>query len=106
MRSEATENAKVYRHWKRRGESLVLTLVEGEAEGRGRRGRRRMEWMTSIITSEGPIQEAHRNELLRAMATQYNTIADDCAIYKSNNRKEFRHTSIIHAIIIVIYFNI
>ena len=61
LREVKRRKMRKYRHWKRRGESLVLASVEGEAEGRGRRGRRRMEWMTNILTSEGTVQEAHRN---------------------------------------------
>ena len=50
-----------YRHWKRRGDSVVLESIEGETEGRGRRGRRRVEWVTNILTWENSISTAHRN---------------------------------------------
>ena len=50
-----------YRHWKRRGESMVLATVEGETEGRGRRGRRRVEWSDNIIHWENGVEQAHRN---------------------------------------------
>ena len=49
-----------YGHWKRRGESVVLATV-GETESRGRRGRRRMEWMSNIIEWEEGLEEAHRH---------------------------------------------
>ncbi|XP_078491079.1 uncharacterized protein LOC144747144 [Ciona intestinalis] len=65
VREVKRRKMRKYRHWKRRGESLVLTSVEGEAEGRGRRGRRRMEWISNILTSEGTVQEAHRNAMER-----------------------------------------
>ena len=57
------------RHWKRRGESLVMASVEGEAEGRGRRGRRRMEWMSNIVASEGTVEVAHKNARERRPTT-------------------------------------
>ena len=37
-----------YDHWKRRVDSLVLATIEGEACARGRRGRRRCEWINNI----------------------------------------------------------
>ena len=47
----------------------MITSVEGEAEGRGRRGRRRMEWMSNIVSSEGTVEEAHRNARERRPTT-------------------------------------
>ena len=37
-----------FEHWKRRGDSVVLAAIEGEVEGKGRRGRRRTEWVDNI----------------------------------------------------------
>jgi len=37
-----------YDYWKRRGESVVLDVIEGEVEGKGRRGRRPTEWIHNI----------------------------------------------------------
>ena len=37
-----------YDHWKRRGDSLVLSTIEGEISAKGRRGRRRYEWIDNI----------------------------------------------------------
>ena len=48
-------------HWKRRGESVVLASIEGETQGRGRRGRRKVDWMNNIITWEDGLEQAHRN---------------------------------------------
>ena len=48
-------------HWKRRGDSIVMANIEGETEGKGRRGRHRMEWMDKIKTWEGGVEQAHRN---------------------------------------------
>ena len=50
-----------YRHWKRRGESMVLASIEGETEGRGRRGRRRVEWISNIVHWEEGVESAHRH---------------------------------------------
>ena len=50
-----------YGHWKRRGDSIVLATIEGKTEAKGRRGRRRMEWMDNIKTREGGAEQAHRN---------------------------------------------
>ena len=50
-----------YRHWKRRGDSMVLATIEGETEARCRRGRRRREWVDNIITWEEGIENARRN---------------------------------------------
>ena len=50
-----------YRHWKRRGESVVLATVEGETDGRGKRGRRRVEWVDNIIHWEESVEHAHVN---------------------------------------------
>ena len=61
LREVRRRKIRKYRHWKRRGESLVMASVEGEAEGRGRRGRRRMEWMSNIVASEGTVEVAHKN---------------------------------------------
>jgi hypothetical protein len=49
-----------YGHWKRRGESLVLATIEGETEGIGRRGRRRVEWVSNIFTWQGGLEQAHQ----------------------------------------------
>ncbi|XP_063596230.1 uncharacterized protein LOC134773083 [Penaeus indicus] len=48
-----------YGHWKRRGESLVLATIEGETEGVGRRGRRRIEWVSNIFNWQRGLEEAH-----------------------------------------------
>ena len=50
-----------YGHWKRRGDSIVLATIEGETDRRGKRGRRRFEWMTNIITWQDGLMQAHRN---------------------------------------------
>jgi len=39
-----------YGHWKRRGESMVLASIEGETDGKRKRGRQRMKCMENIIT--------------------------------------------------------
>jgi len=39
-----------YGHWKRRGESIVSGSIEGETDGKRKRGRQKMEWMENIIT--------------------------------------------------------
>ena len=48
-------------HWKRRGDSVVLMTIEGETESKGKRGRRRKEWIDNIREWEGSMEEAHRN---------------------------------------------
>jgi len=50
-----------YGHWKRRGKSMVLASIEGETDGKSKRGRQRMEWMENIITWEGRVEQAHGN---------------------------------------------
>ena len=37
-----------YGHWKRRPDSVVLAVIEGEVEGRNKRGRRRINWFDNI----------------------------------------------------------
>ena len=37
-----------YGHWKRRPDSAVLMTIEGEVEGRARRGRRRKAWIDDL----------------------------------------------------------
>ena len=48
LRAVKLRKIREYGHWKRRGDSIVLATIEGETEGKGRRGRRRMEWMDNI----------------------------------------------------------
>ena len=55
-----------YYHWKRRGESLVLAAVEGEIGGRGRRGRRKAEWIDNVRQWEGGMQSAQRTNVQEA----------------------------------------
>jgi len=50
-----------YGHWKRRSESLVLTSIEG----RGRRGRRKIEWIDNIISWEGEVDSSRMNVIVR-----------------------------------------
>jgi len=50
-----------YGYWKRRGESMVLASIEGETDGKRKRGRQRMEWMENLITWEGGVEQAHGN---------------------------------------------
>ena len=50
-----------YGNWKRRRESLVLTSIEG----RGRRGRRKIEWIDNIISWEGEGDSARSNAIER-----------------------------------------
>ena len=54
-----------YDHWKRRGDSLVLATIEGEVSGRGRRGRRRQEWISNIIEWRGGIETARKTAIER-----------------------------------------
>ena len=54
-----------YDHWKRRGDSLVLATIEGEVSGRGRRGRRRQEWISNIIEWRGGIETARKTAVER-----------------------------------------
>ena len=54
-----------YGHWKRRSESLVLTSIEGQMPGRGRRGRRKIEWIDNIISWEGGVDRARSNAIER-----------------------------------------
>ena len=61
LRAVKLRKIRKYGHWKRRGDSIVLATIEGETEGKGRRGRRRMEWMDNIKTWEGGVEQAHRN---------------------------------------------
>ena len=49
------------RHWKRRGDSVVLATIEGELNHKARRGRRRQEWMDNILEWEEGMEKAHRN---------------------------------------------
>ena len=49
-----------YNHWKRRGSSLVLSTIEGEVNGKARRGRRRQEWIDNIIEWRGSINNAKK----------------------------------------------
>lgn len=50
-----------YGHWKRRGSSIVLATIEGETEGRGRRGRRKIEWVDNVIKWQDGIHSMHNN---------------------------------------------
>ena len=61
LRALKLRKIRKYGHWRRRGDSIVLAMIEGETEGKGRRGRRRMEWMDNIKTREGGVEQAHRN---------------------------------------------
>lgn len=54
-----------YGHWKRRSESLVLTSIEGQTEGRGRRGRRKIDWMDNVVSWQGGVDRAQRIALDR-----------------------------------------
>ena len=47
-----------YGHWKRRSNSLVLATIEGEVNAKGRRGRRRIEWMDNIKEWSGGLTTA------------------------------------------------
>ena len=49
-----------YGHWKRREDSMVLATVEGEIEGRKRRGRRKTEWIDNIREWHGGMEMARR----------------------------------------------
>ena len=49
-----------YNHWKRRGSSLVLSTIEGEVNGKARRGRRRQEWIDNIIEWRGSLNNARK----------------------------------------------
>ena len=49
-----------YEHWKRRGDSLVLATIEGEIGARGRRGRRRYEWIDNIRDWTNGMDNARR----------------------------------------------
>ena len=44
LRAVKLRKIRKYGHWKRSGDSIVLATLEGETEGKGRRGRRWMEW--------------------------------------------------------------
>ena len=59
---------KKYRHWKRRGESLVIATVEGEIEGKRKRGRRRIDWAENISQWEGGMDSARRRAWRKTMA--------------------------------------
>ena len=48
LRAVELRKIRKYGHWTRRGDSIVLDTIEGETEGKGRRGRRRMEWMDNM----------------------------------------------------------
>ena len=39
LRAVKLRKIRKYGHWKRRGDSIVLATIEGETEGKGRRGR-------------------------------------------------------------------
>jgi hypothetical protein len=48
-----------YHHWKRRSESLVLTVIEGEIEGKRKPGRMRAAWIDDIVRwTEGGLPAA------------------------------------------------
>ena len=58
-----------YGHWKRREKSLVLSTIEGEVEGKRKRGRRRTEWFDNIREwIDGGVAEA-RNIAEKRMPT-------------------------------------
>lgn len=54
-----------YNHWKRRGNSMVTSIIEGKVKGKNRRGRRRIGWFDNIPSWTGrglhAIHEAARN---------------------------------------------
>ena len=54
-----------YGHWKRRSDSLALTSIEEETEVKTKRGRRREEWMSNIITWQGGVNQVHRHAYKR-----------------------------------------
>lgn len=58
-----------YAHWKRRPESAVLTTIEGEVEGRAKRGRRRTGWVDNVREWTGGMTTARRMALERRMPT-------------------------------------
>ena len=50
-----------YGHWKRRPDSLVTATIEGEVQGRAKRGRRRRGWIEDIAAwTDGGLQGARR----------------------------------------------
>lgn len=53
-------NIDKYGDWKRVGDSMALTTIEGEIGClRRRRGGPRRKWMDNIITWEGRVEQAH-----------------------------------------------
>jgi hypothetical protein len=58
-----------YAHWKRRPESVVLATIEGEVEGRAKRGRRRTGWTDNIREWTGGMATARKMALERRMPT-------------------------------------
>ena len=61
---------KKYCHWKRRPDSLLTNIIEGRARGRGRRGRRRVQWFENVQTwTNYSIAELHECSRLRKMPT-------------------------------------
>ena len=55
-----------YDHWKRRGDSLVLATVEGEVCAKGRRGRRRCEWIDNIRNWREGMNNAREMAIMRS----------------------------------------
>ena len=55
-----------YDHWKRRSDSLVLATIEGEVGAKGRRGRRRAEWVDDIRRWRGGMDNARRVAIMRS----------------------------------------
>ena len=50
-----------YGHWKRRPDSLVIATIEGEVQGKAKRGRRRRGWVEDIATwTDGGLQGARQ----------------------------------------------
>ena len=59
---------RLYGHWKRRGGSIAWASIEGEIEGRGKRGRKRTDWIINILEWEG-VEHAHSREWNRMSTT-------------------------------------
>ena len=55
-----------YDHWKRRSDSLVLATIEGEVGAKGKKGRRRAEWIDDIRKWRGGMDSARRVAVMRS----------------------------------------